>query len=384
MITVTLLVRHPTQSIAKDRDSLRNAIVSHRVPLRGMPVFMAKIVMTSLALTFVATSPAAAQNKSYSLDEVIVEYDPDPSWPRRPDDVQPWGWVSGMAIDGQNQVWLFNKGEDPVQVYTADGQFVRTWGKGNFVNPHHLRIDPEGNIWVADFGQHIVQKYTPEGQHLLTLGTRGTAGEDEMHFNMPTDMAITPAGDVFVTDGYGNRRVVHFDREGRFIKAWGTYGTAADQFVMPHAIVVDAQGLLYVADRNSGRIQVFNQQGESQDVWPNVIMPWGLSLTPAGDLWVCGSSPHWWYRAGQYPEYKDQVLMRFAPTGRVLQTWTLPLGDIGTNKDDPDTSKLKPGETVGAHCIAQDSQGNLYVGDIYGERAQKFLPVTKRSAADLD
>jgi len=106
--------------------------------------------------------------------------------------------------------------------------------------------------------------------------------------------------------------------------------------------------------------------------------PWGLSIAKDDQLWVCGSSPHWWFRHEKYPEYKDQILMRFTTTGRTVQTWTLPLGDIGTNKDMPDTSRLKPGETVGAHCIAQDSKGNVYVGDIYGERAQKFVPVSKR------
>jgi len=311
-------------------------------------------------------------------DPVVTEYDVDPSWPKRPDNVSGKGWVSGLAVDSQDQVWFFRKGPDPVQVYTADGDFVRTWGKGMFESPHHLRIDHDGNVWVADFGLHVVQKFTPDGKLLMTLGARGEKGKDEKHFNMPTDMAITPSGDIFVTDGYGNRRVVHFTKEGKFVKAFGSAGPKPGQFVLPHAIVVDSKGVLYIADRNSGRIQLFNQDGKFLDQWSNVLMPWGLSITRDNELWVCGSSPHWWFRHGKYPEYKDQVLMRFATSGRLLQTWTLPLGDIGTNKDMPETSKLKPGETVGAHCIAQDSKGNVYVGDIYGERAQKFVPVSKR------
>ena len=325
-----------------------------------------------------ATPPAIAQGD----EPVVTEYDVDPSWPRRPEHVSGKGWVSGMAIDGGDNVWFFRKGPDPVQVYTAAGDFVRSWGKDQFVNPHHLRIDPEGNVWLADFGLHIVQKFTPEGKLLLSLGTKGEAGTDEAHFNMPTDMAITPAGDIFVTDGYGNRRVMHFDKEGKFIKQFGVAGPKGGEFVLPHAIVVDSKGVLYVADRNSGRIQLFDQDGKFLDQWSNVLMPWGLSIvkSPQGadELWVCGSSPHWWYRHGVYPEYKDQLFMRFATNGRVLQTWTMPLGDIGDNKDAPDTSKLKPGETVGAHCIVQDSKGNVYVGDIYGERAQKFMPISRR------
>ena len=92
-------------------------------------------------------------------------------------------------------------------------------------------------------------------------------------------MAITPLGDVFVTDGYGNRRVVHFDAQGRFLKAWGGYGGGPGQFSLPHMIVIDSQGVLYVADRNSGRIQFFNQQGRFLDQWTNLIMPWGLWIS---------------------------------------------------------------------------------------------------------
>jgi len=336
-----------------------------------------------LLLTLVAGEPIAwADYPSFAEEPVVVEYDVDPAWPQYPDAASRKGWVSGMAVDAQDQVWFFKKGPHPVQVYTAEGKFVRTWGAGNFVNPHFLRIDPEGHVWLADFGLHIVQKYTPEGKLLMTLGTRGEKGEDQSHFNMPTDMAVTPAGDIFVTDGYGNRRIVHFDKEGKFVKAWGEYGSGPGQFVLPHAIVVDSKGLLYVADRNSGRIQVFNQDGKFLDQWSDLIMPWGLSITPDDQLWVCGSSPHWWVRNGKAPEYKDQLLMRFSTSGRLRQLWSIPLGDIGPDKNKPDVSRLQPGETVGVHCIAQDSQGNLYIGDIYGERAQKLVPVTKRPKKD--
>jgi 6-bladed beta-propeller len=354
-------------------------IPSTRLPLRCF------VLGLSLGLQAAASGPMpcfAQGYPSHAVDPVIVEYDVDPAWPNHPDTVAPFGWVSGMAIDGLGQVWVFNRGKDPIQVYTAEGEFVRTWGRGDFSDPHQIRIGPEGNIWVADFGLHIVQKYTPEGELLMTLGVRGEKGSDEAHFNMPTDMAVTPDGDIFVTDGYGNRRVVHFDRDGRFIKSWGEYGSGPGQFVLPHAIVVDSDGLLYVADRNSGRIQVFDQDGTHRDTWANLIMPWGLSVTDGDEIWVCGSSPHWWVRDGYAPEYKDQMLMRFNRGGAVQQVWSLPLGDIGPDKNNPDTSHLKHGETVGVHCIVQDTAGNLYIGDIYGQRAQKLVPVTTRPAPE--
>ncbi len=333
------------------------------------------------ALLWTVCGPAMAwaQFPSYARTPTIVEYDVDPAWPQRPSHVSAKGWVSGLDIDAQGNIWFVRKGPDPVQVYTPAGKFVRTWGRGRFVNPHQLRIDPEGNVWIADFGLHVVQKFTPEGKLLLTLGVRGKKGNDEKHLNMPTDMAITAAGDIFVTDGYGNRRVVHFDKHGRFVKAWGRYGSGPGEFILPHAIVVDSRGRLYVADRNSARIQVFDQQGRFLEQWANVVMPWGLWINQRDELWVCGSTPHWWMRHGRYPEYKDQVLVRFSRQGRVLQLWSLPLGDIGPDKNRPDLSRLKPGEVVGVHCIAQDAQGNLYVGDIYGQRCQKFVPVRRRA-----
>ncbi len=346
-------------------------------------VFSLLIAITIPCFFFLAVpDEIKAQNPGYAKEPVIVEYDVDPTWPQIPDHISRKGWVSGLAIDSQGDIWFFKKGPDPVQVYTADGKFVRSWGKGNFVNPHQLRIDHEGNIWVADFGLHIVQKYTPEGKLLQTLGTRGEKGEDETHFNMPTDMAITPAGDIFVTDGYGNRRIVHFDKTGKFIKAWGKYGSGPGEFVLPHAIVLDSRGLLYVADRNSGRIQIFDQQGKFIDQWTGLIMPWGLSITKDDELWVCGSSPHWWRRHGKYPEFKDQIFMKIDSQGRVKRIWTIPLGDIGDDKNNPDVSRLKPGEAVGIHAIAEDAKGNIYLGEIYSERAQKFVPVRSRSKSE--
>ncbi len=168
---------------------------------------------TLLLVGLVASeSSLFAQNPGFAKEPVIIEYDLDPAWPQYPENFSRKGGVSGLAVDNKNQVWFFRRGSNPIQVYAADGTFVRTWGEDQFITPHHLRIDHEGHIWVTDLGLHVVQKFTPEGDLLLTLGVRGEKGEDEMHFNMPTDVAITKSGDIFVTDGYGNRRIVHFDK----------------------------------------------------------------------------------------------------------------------------------------------------------------------------
>lgn len=111
-------------------------------------------------------------------------------------------------------------------------------------------------------------------------------GEDDRHFNMPTDMVVTRSGDIFVTDGYGNRRIVHFKADGTFVKTFGAAGPEPGKFILPHAIVADSSGLLYIADRNSGRIQIFRQSGEFVDQWSNILMPWGISVTADDEIWI--------------------------------------------------------------------------------------------------
>jgi DNA-binding beta-propeller fold protein YncE len=304
------------------------------------------------------------EESKYPKVNVALAYTHDPSWPQKPADFK-WAEMSGVAVDAQDRVYIFNRSTPPVQVYEANGKFVRGWGQDTIKSAHHLKIDHEGNIWIADIGNHVVQKYTPEGKLLLTLGTSGELGRDQKHLNMPTDMAITPSGDVFISDGYGNARVVHFDKGGKFVKEWGELGSKPGQFSIPHAIAVDSKGRVYVADRNNVRVQVFEPSGKLVDVWSNIIVPWGFHMTKNDELWVCGSSPMQWRDSdgalGCPP--KDQVFMKFNTAGKLLQLWTVPKGQDGLEK---------PGEVNWVHALAEDSKGNLYAGDIKGKKAQKF------------
>jgi streptogramin lyase len=300
---------------------------------------------------------------SYPRISLAGGYEIDLSWPKRPKELT-WGALAGIAVGPFDHVWTFNRGDDPVQVYTLQGDLVRTWGKGEFREPHQVRIDGKGHVWLADSGLHVVREYTPEGKLLLTLGTKGEPGEDSTHFNRPTDVAVTARGDIFVADGYGNNRIVHFDDRGQFVKTWGELGVGEGMFSIPHSIAVDSQGRLYVADRNNARVQVFDQSGGFLAQWRDLMVPWHIVVSENDEIFVCGSSPMRWPRiaipgliVGIPP--KDQIVMVFTPDGRVKRLASFLKGQ-------------RSGEVDWVHAIAVDRRGDLYLGDIQGRRAQKF------------
>jgi hypothetical protein len=331
-------------------------------------------ILTCLAAVAAAQEPTKQPPDKLVLPEfpkvnLAPWYEVDPKWPQRPEQFA-WAAMPGIAVDRDDNVWLFTRAKPPVQVYSREGKVVRAWGDDFVGSAHHIKLDREGNVWIADIDLHVVRKCSPTGQVMLTLGTPGKRGTDETHLHAPTDMAIAASGDVFVSDGYGNNRIVHFDAKGKFVKAWGQMGTGPGDFSLPHAIAIDSRGRLYVADRNNVRIQVYDQAGKLLDSWANVIVPWGFCMTDKDELWACGSTPMPWREDPKYPGAplscppKDQIVMKFNSAGRVLELWTIPKGEDG---------KEQPGDVNWIHCLAVDSHGDLYVGDIIGKRAQKLV-----------
>jgi hypothetical protein len=317
---------------------------------------MKRRVLSCLALAICAGALHAGQSKTA---EGLQGFKVDPAWPKKPATIT-WGDVSGVAVDAKDNVWVFTRSAPNLQIYSPAGELLKTWPDLEHKRAHHIKFDAEGNVWLSDVGLHTVRKFTPEGKLLLTLGTPGVEGEDQTHMNKPTDMAISPAGDVFVSDGYGNNRVVHFDKTGKFVKSWGKLGAGPGEFNLPHAICMDSKGRLYVGDRSNARIQVFDQSGAFLDQWRNLIVTWGLWITPKDEIWACGTSPSL-NPPGTPPT--DQVFMRFATSGKLLELWCPKLG------------QENPGETDWVHAVAMDSKGNLYAGDIKGKRVQKFIAV---------
>lgn len=298
---------------------------------------------------------------------ITSNYAVDPAWPQKPQDFT-WAQMPGIAVDVQDQVYIFTRSNPAIQVYKTDGKFLRSWDMEDASGAHFIRVGPEGNIWTTDIKGHVIRKYTPEGKLLLTVGELGRAGTDEMHFDKPTDIAVLATGDIFVSDGYGNRRIIHFDKTGKYVNQWGEAGSKPGQFALPHSIVADSKGRLYVADRENARIQVFDTKGKLLDVWPDLITPWGLYVTKNDEIWVSGSSPVRKDVADEAGEWvvtppPDQVVMKLSPKGKILLLIPLSKTTVAPGK---------PGELDWVHGIATDSQDNLYLGDIQGRRAQKF------------
>ena len=271
-----------------------------------------------------------------------------PDWPRLPRGVSFEG-VNGIAVDSRGYVYAAGGAENAVLVFDPNGKYVGSWGKGIIGTKHELRIF-EDTVWVGDTMHHQVYEFTLDGKLLRSLGTRDHPGEGPNEFNKPTDIAFAPNGDMYVCDGYGNRRMVCLNPDGSFRLAWGRKGTGPGEFDPPHNVVVDAEGRVYVADRENLRIQIFGPNGRFLKQWRHVGKPFGLYLTPDQTLFVTDGSdkgPH-------------RVLI-LDLDGRILATF----GETGGG----------PGQFNIPHSIHVDRYGNVYVAEVGNKRIQKFVPL---------
>ena len=192
----------------------------------------------------------------------------------------PANWVegeaSGVALNSKGHIFLFQRTRPMLSEFDENGRYVRSLGEGLFDHPHGLRIDADDYIWTTDDTNNTVLKLSPAGKVLLVLGRRNNGGEANWLFSKPTDVAFSKNGDIFVTDGYGNSRVVKFDRNGNFLKTWGTYGSGPGEFMLPHSVVIDKNDRVYVGDRENARIQIFDTDGRFLTQWTGIGYPYGL------------------------------------------------------------------------------------------------------------
>jgi len=208
---------------------------------------------------------------------VLRDYEWVNNWLHLPDGYA-MGTPTGLGIDSSGHIFIFSRagrewttlmpvpstpisGKTIHEIDAATGELIHSWGDHFFVMPHGLTVDINDNIWVTDVALHQVFKFNHQGRLLMTLGEAEKAGKDSAHFNMPTGVAVAKDGSFYVSDGYGNSRVVKFSAEGKYLFEWGTKGRGGGEFDIPHAIELDDRGNVYVADRENGRIQVFDSNG---------------------------------------------------------------------------------------------------------------------------
>lgn len=196
------------------------------------------------------------------------------------------GAVSGVAVGGDGNIYVVQRGADadPIQVFDQHGSRIRSWGKGDFVLPHSLRLDAHGDVWAIDAGASKVIEYTSTGTKLLTISLEPVP-DTGSSFRGATDLAFAPNGHVFITDGYGNARVLEYTAEGKKVREWGRPGTESGAFRLPHAIQISPTGTVYVADRENGRIEVFNLHGHFLRAFDGLGKCYALELR-SGALWV--------------------------------------------------------------------------------------------------
>ena len=221
----------------------------------------------------------------------ILPYKPAPIVVQPPaQDAWALGMVSWIAADKNGMIYLLQRGDkaDPVIVIDQAGKVVRSWGKGMYSTPHAIRLDPQGHVWTTDAASSMVYKFSPDGQLLLKIEVGGQPSPCG-NFCSTTDVAFAPGGNVLIADGYRNARILEYSADGRKLREWGSAGTGPGQFRLPHSIQVDGDGVVYVADRENGRIQRFDRQGKFLGEWTQYGKTFGITLD--GDAMWLSSIP---------------------------------------------------------------------------------------------
>ena len=274
-------------------------------------------------------------------------------WAKLPD-----GWafgdVAAVAVDKQDRVYVFNRGEHPMIVFDRQGNFLRSWGEGLFARAHGLHIGPDEHLYCTDDGDHTVRKCTLDGKVVLTIGIPGKpapymGGEP---FHRCTHTALSPRGDIYVSDGYGNARVHKYSPDGKLLLSWGEPGCEPGQFNIPHNICSDPDGWVYVADRENHRVQVFDGNGKYEAQWNNTHRPCGLHAGAGRKpLFYVGELGPVLAINREVPNLGPRISI-LTHEGKLLAR----LGDVraGTRID----------QFIAPHGLTVDSRGDLYVGEV--------------------
>jgi DNA-binding beta-propeller fold protein YncE len=293
---------------------------------------MKTMLASAILLLAVLAGGAAAQQSG--LASLFDRYDVNPKWAQLPAG-QAWGAsTSSVAADGKGTVMVLVRAVPYFRAFTREGQPVKAWGDtGLFELAHSVHFGPDGAVWATDPEAHVVHKFSPDGKLLMTLGKKDASGDDASRemFNQPNAVGFSAAGDVFVSDGYGNSRIVQFTAEGRFVRIiGGKKGSGPGELQTPHGVAVDPNGRVLVADSGNKRIAIFDKSGTFVK---NLRAPsrGGLSITPDGTVYVSDVN------AGAVTIFRDDELLDVIkvdgrPHGLAVDAAT---GDVYTSSTQP-------------------------------------------------
>jgi hypothetical protein len=386
--------------------------------LRTTFLFAAVVVTTAFLGRPAAEPLDSARGRQAKPAANAPAFKVDPNWPQEMPNHWIMGAVTGVFVDSKQHVWVAHlpetlteeelyeepwkvgagveagkpkpvqlatccKAAPPILEFDAQGKLVQGWGQGSFTDfsdwprePHGIFVDHQDNVWVGSFNRHRVMKFTRDGKLLLTLGEyEKTGGSADTHLlGGPSGIWVDPkSNEVFISDGYRNRRIIVFDINGKYLRHWGAYGKVPDdtekfdpkammsgalpnQFSTPHGITGSNDGKIYVADRRGNRVQVFDHQGKF--LAEKVIAPATLS---SGSAFVPVLSPD------------PQQQWLYVADGTNHKVWILRRSDLEIVGDFGRGGR-QLGQFLRPHGMSIDNQGNLYVGEAStGRRVQRFL-----------
>jgi len=325
-------------------------------------------------LIFLTGHTVSAQTKAKAENVPEIPFQSVPNFLKLPSNLY-LGEGIGVATNSKGHVFVYTRsGDTRLFEFDQTGAFVREIGQGSygFEFAHAVRVDRDDNIWAVDEGTNMVIKFTPDGRVAMVLGRRPEAVEglvaaapgtpepppEPYVFSRPTDVGFDAAGNIFVTDGYGNSRVVKFDKNGRFIKEAGSRGSQRGQLNLPHTMAMDASGNVYVGDRSNARVQVFDNDLNVKAIYDNVGNPWAVCISPGPHqyLFVSNSIPD--NGLAQYRDITGEIY-KMELDGTIL-------GKFG-----------KPGKQLGefstVHEIDCRNPSELFVAEITAWRIQKII-----------
>jgi len=198
-------------------------------------------------------------------------YKVDAGWAQLPQGADWGGNTTWITADGKGNVVVLVRTAPYFRVFTRDGRFVKAFGEdGLFESAHSVTVDAQGFLWVTDSAAHVVPKFRPDGRLLMTLGKKGVAGDNASRdlFNQPNHVAVAPSGDIYVSDGYQNARVVQFSSNGQFARIiGGVKGSQPGQLQLPHGVALDSRGRILINDSDNQRVSVFDKDGRFVETW---------------------------------------------------------------------------------------------------------------------